>query len=112
MANWTTNELVQPGAGSPGPTGPQGPKGTTRPRGNAYGFYCRGASKKHIKGQKGTPFSQCVRALAKLDSGKAATPAKACKGVSKKRVKSKKGKKGSPYSQCVRAAAKFQAASR
>jgi hypothetical protein len=33
---------------------------------NAYGKACQGLSKKHVKGQKGTPFSQCVTAMAKL----------------------------------------------
>jgi hypothetical protein len=27
---------------------------------------CKGLSKKHIKGEKGTPFSRCVTAAAKL----------------------------------------------
>ncbi|MGC9219861.1 MAG: hypothetical protein ACP5H2_00750, partial [Solirubrobacteraceae bacterium] len=39
---------------------------TTAVRGNgaakAYGKYCKGESKKHVAGQKGTPFSQCVTA--------------------------------------------------
>jgi hypothetical protein len=29
---------------------------------------CKGLSKKHTKGEKGTPFSRCVRAAAKLRS--------------------------------------------
>jgi hypothetical protein len=32
----------------------------------AYGVYCQGQSKKHVKGEKGTPFSRCVKAAAKL----------------------------------------------
>ena len=31
----------------------------------AYGKHCRGLSKKHTAGQKGTPFSRCVAAAAK-----------------------------------------------
>jgi hypothetical protein len=27
---------------------------------------CKGESKKHVEGQKGTPYSQCVSAAAKL----------------------------------------------
>jgi hypothetical protein len=27
---------------------------------------CKGLSKKHVKGQKGTPYSECVSAAAKL----------------------------------------------
>ena len=32
----------------------------------AYGFHCKGFSKKHVKGQKGTPFSQCVKGVAQM----------------------------------------------
>ena len=34
--------------------------------GKAYGRLCQGKSKKHVAGQKRTPFSQCVSAAAKL----------------------------------------------
>jgi hypothetical protein len=70
----------------------------------AYGKFCRGESKKHVKGQKGTPFSQCVTAMAKLASGKAATPRAACKGLSHKHVE---GQKGTPFSLCVSGGAKL-----
>ncbi len=96
--------------GTTGTTGATGPKAAKAPKGNAYGFYCKSASKKHVKGQKGTPFSQCVKALKAMDSGKAAasTPAKACKAVPKKKAP---GAKKTSYSICVSAAAKLQAAS-
>jgi hypothetical protein len=70
----------------------------------AYGRYCneQGASKKHIAGQKGTPFSQCVTALAHAAHNQSLTPREACKSLSKKHVK---GQKGTPFSQCVVAAA-------
>jgi hypothetical protein len=71
----------------------------------AYGFFCQGESKKHVDGQQGTPFSQCVTAMAKLANGSSDNPHAACVGESKKHVK---GQKGTPYSQCVRAAAKLQ----
>ena len=32
----------------------------------AYGRYCQDQSKKHVAGEKGTPFSRCVAAGAKL----------------------------------------------
>lgn len=34
----------------------------------AYGYYCKrqGESKKHVKGEKGTAFSRCVKAVAQL----------------------------------------------
>jgi hypothetical protein len=72
-----------------------------------YGVLCKGVSKKHVKGQKGTPFSQCVTALAKLDEGTASSPKAACKALSKKHVE---GTKGTPYSQCVSAAQKLEKA--
>jgi hypothetical protein len=76
---------------------PQGPK--TEPKGKAYGYHCRGLSKKHVKGEKGTPFSQCVKALARADKNENLHPKKACKTLSKKHVK---GEKGTPFSQCVK----------
>ena len=82
-----------------------GPKAGLPAKANAYGKYCQGESKKHVEGQQGTPFSQCVTAMAKLANGSTDNPAKACKGESKKHVE---GQKGTPYSQCVSAAAKLQ----
>jgi hypothetical protein len=75
------------------------------PNAKAYGKFCQGESKKHVKGEKGTPFSQCVQAMAKLASGKATNPTSACKGLSKNHIK---GQKGTPYSVCVSGAAKLQ----
>ncbi|HMJ35151.1 MAG TPA: hypothetical protein VK501_14665 [Baekduia sp.] len=94
-------------AETPG-NGPKAPVTTTTPAGKATapGQYCKDQSKKHVKGQKGTPFSQCVTALDKIDKGQTTSPAKACKGVSKKHVK---GQKGTPYSRCVVAAAHLRA---
>jgi hypothetical protein len=66
----------------------------------AYGKLCQDESKKHVKGEKGTPFSRCVTAMAKLDRGKADSPREACKDLSKKHVK---GEKGTPFSRCVKA---------
>ena len=72
----------------------------------AYGKRCQGQSKKHVKGQQGTPFSQCVKAMAKIASGKAKSAKAACKALSKKHAK---GKKGTPFSRCVKAARKLKA---
>jgi|GraSoiStandDraft_43_1057313.scaffolds.fasta_scaffold323533_1 hypothetical protein len=69
-----------------------------------YGFYCQWASKKHVAGQKGTPFSQCVIAMAKAAHG--ASFKAACAGMSKTHVA---GQKGTLFSQCVSAAAKQHA---
>ena len=42
------------------------PDATLPEKAKAYGVHCKGESKKHVKGVKGTPFSQCVVAMAKL----------------------------------------------
>jgi hypothetical protein len=76
----------------------------TGSKAKAYGTYCKDESKKHVAGQSGTPFSQCVTAMAKLDSG---NPTSACKALSKKHVA---GQPGTPFSQCVKAAAKLKKA--
>lgn len=83
------------------PTTPAEPSKAEKRRG--YGVLCKGQSKKHVKGQKGTPFSQCVTALAKVDRGETTSPAKACKALSKKRAA---GQDRSPYQLCKKAAAK------
>jgi hypothetical protein len=82
-----------------------GPGAPLPEKAKAYGVYCRGESKKHVDGQKGTPFSQCVTAMAKAAHNERLTPAQACKEESKKHVK---GQKGTPFSQCVSGAAKLR----
>jgi hypothetical protein len=82
-----------------------GPKDGLPAQAKAYGRYCQGESKKHVKGEKGTPFSQCVKAMAKAANNDALNPRKACKGLSKKHVK---GEKGTPFSRCVKAAAQLR----
>lgn len=82
---------------------PQGPK--SEPPGKAYGYHCRGVSKKHVKGEKGTPFSRCVKALARADKNPHLTGKKACKGLSKKHVK---GQKGTPFGTCVKGVAQMR----
>lgn len=81
-----------------------GPKAQKPAKARAYGRYCRGQSQKHVKGMKGTPFSQCVKAMAKLSKGNTTSPRAACKGEPKKHVK---GMKGTPFSVCVKGAAKL-----
>jgi hypothetical protein len=81
-----------------------GPKAGLPAKAKAYGFYCKGESKKHVDGQKGTPFSQCVTAMAKLANDNTNNPRSACTGESKKHVD---GQKGTPFSQCVSAGAKL-----
>jgi hypothetical protein len=90
------------------PTHPApGPKASLPEKAKAYGVYCRGFSKKHVKGEKGTPFSRCVTAMAKAATNGNTTPREACRGLSKKHVK---GAKGTPFSRCVVAAAQAQKA--
>jgi hypothetical protein len=83
---------------------PPGPNATAATKAKAYGKKCQDQSKKHVAGQKGTPFSQCVTAMAKVATGRS-NPTTACKTLSKKHVA---GQKGTPYSRCVVAAAKLQ----
>jgi hypothetical protein len=80
-----------------------GPNATLPAKAKAYGRYCRNQSKEHVAGQQGSPFSQCVTAMAKAAHG---APAKAaCAPLSKKHVA---GEKGTPFSRCVVAAAQLQ----
>jgi hypothetical protein len=89
---------------TPAPHTP-GPGASLPEKAKAYGVYCQGQSKKHVKGQKGTPFSQCVTAMAKAASDETTTPREACKSLSRKHVK---GEKGTPFSRCVKAAAQLR----
>jgi hypothetical protein len=107
------NQPAKPGHGhghanrseyAPAPPTP-GPKAPYAKKAKAYGVYCRGQSKKHVAGQKGTPFSQCVTAMAKAANNHELSPAQACKGMSRKHLK---GEKGTPFSRCVKGAAKVQ----
>jgi hypothetical protein len=82
-----------------------GPKAGLPAKAKAYGRYCKGESKKHVKGEKGTPFSQCVTAMAKVAHNDNLNPRRACKDESRKHVK---GEKGTPFSRCVSAAAKLR----
>jgi hypothetical protein len=65
---------------------------------HAYGKFCQTESKKHVAGQKGTPFSQCVTALAKADKSDTTPAREACTALSKKHVA---GQKRTPFSKCV-----------
>ena len=81
-------------AGTPGADAPAGVKA------KAYGRLCQGQSKKHVAGEKGTAFSRCVTAMARVATGKA-SPTAACAGLSHKHVA---GEHGTPFSRCVVAA--------
>lgn len=44
-----------------------GPKAPLPEKAKAYGVHCRGESKEHVKGEKGTAHSRCVVAAAKFE---------------------------------------------
>jgi hypothetical protein len=67
---------------------------------------CQTESKKHVAGQKGTPFSQCVTAMARLAHHTTRSPAKACVALSKRH---EMGQHGTSYSRCVAAGEKLLA---
>lgn len=79
-----------------------GPNAGLPAKAKAYGRYCKDASRKHVKGEKGTEFSRCVTAMAKAANSERMKARRACKGLSKKHVK---GEKGTEFSRCVTAAA-------
>jgi hypothetical protein len=84
-----------------------GPSAGLPAKANAYGRYCQGQSKKRsdaAEGTKGTPFSQCVTAMAKLATDAVDSPRKACKDLSRKHTD---GQKGTPFSACVKQAARL-----
>lgn len=92
---------------NPAPEKPKTPgTGASMPeKAKAYGVYCKDQSKKHVDGEKGTLFSQCVNAMAKAANNEKVSPGKACKGMSHKHVK---GEKGTAFSRCVNGVAKLR----
>jgi hypothetical protein len=99
------NQSTQTAAShKPSASGQPGPTATLPAKAKAYGYYCQSESKTHAAGQQGTPFSQCVTAMAKLASGSTASPKKACAALSKQHVT---GQKGTPFSKCVVAGARL-----
>jgi hypothetical protein len=84
-----------------------GPKADQAAKAKAYGRHCQDQSKKRsdaADGTKGTPFSQCVTAMARLAKGTTDSPREACRNMSKKHTK---GEKGTPFSRCVVEGAKL-----
>jgi hypothetical protein len=84
-----------------------GPRADLPAKARAYGRYCKDQSKKRseaAEGTKGTPFGQCVTAMAKLATGKSSSPRAACKDLSKKHAD---GEKGTPFSRCVAGGARL-----
>lgn len=91
-------------AGPPAQSGSPGPNASRAAKAKAYGKYCKGESKRRAGG-RASAYARCLNAMARLGGGKARTPAKACKGLSKKHVR---GKRGTAYSRCVRSARKLR----
>ncbi|HEX5762804.1 MAG TPA: hypothetical protein VFY04_06750 [Solirubrobacterales bacterium] len=89
------------------PAEPKPPKTKPAPpeHAKAHGKRCQGKSKKHVKGEQGTEFSRCVKALAKAEDHPKMHPRKACKGLSKKH---EKGEKGTEFSRCVKEVAQLR----
>ena len=75
-----------------------GPQASFPAKAKAYGRYCQSFSKKHVADTKGTPFSRCVNAMARLGSGRTDSPRIACRDLSKRHIA---GQKGTPFSRCV-----------
>ena len=95
---------VGPPAGTPAPNENSTSNPGTAKKLAAPGRFCKTESKKKAEGQTRSDFSTCVRAQAKLRSGKVDSPRQACKGADKKHVK---GEKGTAFSRCVSAGAKL-----
>jgi hypothetical protein len=93
-----------PAGTPPSEHGTPGPKEGLPEKAQAYGRYCKGFSRKHVSGTRGTPFSRCVTAMAKLATDQSDSPRKACADQSKKHVR---GERGTPFSRCVVAGAKL-----
>jgi hypothetical protein len=101
----TDNQGTQNAAANkPSDAAQPGPGASLLAKAKAYGRYCQNQSKKHVAGQTGTPFSQCVTAMAKLAHGSTTTPRTACAALSKKHVA---GQRGTPFSNCVAGGAKL-----
>jgi DNA-binding NarL/FixJ family response regulator len=93
-----------------------GPSSNASSKAKAYGTFCKDQSKLRSQAApntKGTPFSQCVTAMAKAahttaptttTSEQKAVARSACKGLSKKHVA---GQSGTAFSKCVNGAAKL-----
>jgi hypothetical protein len=81
-----------------------GPGATLAAKAKAYGRYCRNQSRQHVAGRRGTSFSRCVTAMAKLATGRTKDPWTACAPLSRKHLP---GTPGSPFSRCVIAASRL-----
>src|SRR5712691_9041045 len=91
-------------ANKPSDASQPGPGASLPAKAKAYGRYCQNQSKKHVAGTAGTPFSQCVTAMAKLAHGSTTSPRTACAALSKQNVPRQRG---TPYRKYVAGGAKL-----
>jgi uncharacterized protein YcfJ len=94
-------------AGATGPQyAPEHPPTTHQPKGHAYGYWCKGESKEHVKGEKGTAFSRCVLAHQRAANQPDKTPREACKDLKVRHDRSGRhvphGDEGTAFSRCVK----------
>jgi len=82
---------------------PNFPPPAAQPQGHAYGYWCnkQGFSKKHVDGQQGTPFSQCVHALKVAHNNDSKTAKQACKEL-KGEKHTPHSDKGTAFSRCIK----------
>src|SRR5215208_4053276 len=94
--------VAQAGSGATAAQNPNCPAGTSNPSycgpppsPKAPGFYCnqQHASKKHVKGEKGTEFSRCVHALNAMRKNDNLSARKACTKAKAPKSKHKGSKK-------------------
>jgi hypothetical protein len=97
--------LATPGNGQGQGNGGPNYETAPPPQAKAYGKYCQGESKEHVKGEPGTDFSRCVKTAAQAAHNEHQTPGQVCKGKSKKHVK---GEKGTEFSRCVKSIAQLR----
>jgi len=90
-------------AASNGPALPP-PTAATQAKLRAYGKSCAKLGRRADAHVKRSAFAACLDAMARLGSGRTKSPSKACRALSRKRVK---GKSGTPYSRCVVAGTKL-----
>jgi hypothetical protein len=71
---------------------------TTTPPAHAAGYYCKGESRRHVRGFESTPFRQCVAAMKQLRDSEGVSPREACASMTKRHFP---GMKRTPYAVCV-----------
>jgi hypothetical protein len=101
LAHTVEYEVESPPKAKPKP----GPNASLAQKTKAYGGFCRAFPRKHVAGQPGTPYSQCLTAMAKVATVRGTTAGRACATFSKKPVA---GGKATPFAQCVVAAGKVR----